>query len=77
MSIDEEIIQDMVTFGIEPYIAIDNILKNYCNNIATIYNIYKLLQKSATLFFPLFIFFIKEERNKLSYYNSLNYEYKK
>ena len=70
MSIDEEIIQDMATFGIEPYIAIDNILKNYCNNIATIYNIYKLLQKSATLFFPLFIFFIKEERNKLSYYNN-------
>ena len=76
MPIDEEIIQDMSNFGIEPNITIDNILKNYCNNITTIYNL--LLQKKikrgkksvADLCSSLYMDYIKDERNKLSYYNN-------
>ena len=76
MPIDEEIVQDMSNFGIEPNIIIDNILKNYCNNITTIYNL--LLQKKikrgkksvADLCSSLYMDYIKDERNKLSYYNN-------
>ena len=39
MPIDEEIIKDMINIGIDSNIIIDNILRNYNNNISTIYNL--------------------------------------
>ena len=77
MPIDEDIIKYMKLFyGIEHNLIIDNILKNYENNITTIYNL--LLQKKirqgkksiADFYSELYLEYINDEKNKLSYYNN-------
>ena len=76
MPIDEEIIKEMTLLGIEPNLVIDNILRNYYNNITTTYNL--LLQKKirkgkksvGDLCSNLFMEYINDERNKLGFYNN-------
>jgi 5'-AMP-activated protein kinase catalytic alpha subunit len=77
MPIDEDIIKYMKLFyGIDHNLIIDNILKNYENNITTIYNL--LLQKEirqgkksiADFYSELYLEYINDEKNKLSYYNN-------
>ena len=76
MPIDEEIINDMKNIGIKPNIIIDNILRNYNNNITTIYNL--LLKKKikngkksiADFSSDLYMDYIKGEKNQLSYFNN-------
>ena len=75
MPIDEEIIDEMTKMGIEQNLIVDNILRNYFNNITTIYNL--LLQKKikngkksiADFCSNLYMDYINNERNHLSYYN--------
>ena len=75
MPLDEEIIKEMKIFGLDTNLVIDNILKNYYNNITTTYNL--LLQKKlrqgkkckADFCSNLFMEYIHDEKNKLSYYN--------
>ena len=76
MPIDEEIIKIMIQLGIEQNIIIDNIIRNSYNNITTIYNL--LLQKKiknekksiGDLCSNLYMDYINDEKNKLSYYNN-------
>ena len=76
MPLDEDVIKEMKMFGIEPKVIIDNILRNYYNNITTTYNL--LLQKKirkgkksiADLCSNLFMDYLKDERNKLSFYKN-------
>ena len=75
MPLDEDIIKEMKIFGLDTNLVIDNILKNYYNNITTTYNL--LLQKKirqgkkskADFCSNLFMEYIHDEKNKLSYYN--------
>ena len=76
MPIDEEIIIDMINIGIEPNIVIDNIIRNYNNNITTIY--YLLLQKKikkgkksiADFCSNFYMDYINDEKNKFIYFNN-------
>ena len=76
MPIDEEIILDMINIGIEQNIVIDNIIRNYNNNITTIY--YLLLQKKikkgkksvADFCSNLYMDYINDEKNKFIYFNN-------
>jgi len=76
MPIDEEIITEMINIGIEPNLVIDNIIRNYNNNLTTIY--YLLLQKKikngkksiADFCSDFYMDYIKDEKNKLSYFNN-------
>ena len=76
MPLDEDIIKEMKMFGIDPNVIIDNILRNYYNNITTTY--YLLLQKKirkgkksvSDFCSNLFMEYIKDERNKLSFYKN-------
>ena len=76
MPIDEEIITDMLNIGIEPNIVIDNIIRNYNNNITTIY--YLLLQKKikkgkksvADFCSNFYMDYINDEKNKFIYFNN-------
>ena len=76
MPLDEDIIKEMKMFGIDSHVIIDNILRNYYNNITTTY--YLLLQKKirkgkksvADFCSNLFMEYIKDERNKLSFYKN-------
>ena len=76
MPIDEEIILDMINIGIEPNIVIDNIIRNYNNNITTIY--YLLLQKKikkgkksvADFCSNFYMDYINDEKNKFIYFNN-------
>ena len=76
MPLDEDIIKEMKMFGIDSHLIIDNLLRNYYNNITTTY--YLLLQKKirkgkksvADFCSNLFMEYIKDERNKLSFYKN-------
>jgi len=76
MPLDEDIIKEMKMFGIDSNVIIDNILRNYYNNITTTY--YLLLQKKirkgkksvSDFCSNLFMEYIKDERNKLSFYKN-------
>ena len=76
LPIDEEIIKEMKKYGVERNIIINNLLKNYFNNITTTYNL--LLQKKirsgkksvADFCSDLYINYINNERNKSLYFNN-------